>query len=245
MTNPIRHHYIPQFFLKRWLNSEGILYVYMRGRTEPIELHKKGLINFCQESHLYSIPSIAPEDSEVIETKWFAPLDGDAATIIEKFNRGIVKNLTSTERSNWFYFCSNLYYRSPKGMGDITRKIHANHLSLGLKNKEEMAALILPELVNLDESGRFFINWNWFIEYTDEELLIGDRLPIFNLSVTNQLFTYLAISPNKMFYASLNDHQKFYDRNRRKYKKWIVQNAERFVFANSRKNEEFILKYLK
>lgn len=245
MNNPVKHHYIPQFYLRRWLNSEGILYVYVKGRIEPLRIPEKSIINFCQENHLYSIPSIAPEDSEVIETKWFAPLDGDAATIIEKFNRGIVKNLTSTERSDWFYFCSNLYYRSPKGMGDITRKIHAKHLSLGLKNKEEMAALILPELVNLDECGRFFINWNWFIEYTDEEFLIGDRLPTFNSSVTNQLFTYLAISPNKIFYASLNNNQKFYDRDRREYNKWIVQNAERFVFANSRKNEEFILKYLK
>lgn len=245
MTNPIRHHYIPQFYLKRWLNSEGILYVYVKGKTEPLKIPENSIINFCQEKHLYSIPSIAPEDSEVIETKWFAPLDGDAATIIKKFNRGIINNLSATERSNWFYFCSNLYYRSPKGMCDITRKVHENHMSLRLKNKEEMAALILPELVNLDKSGKFFINWNWFIDCTDEEFLIGDRLPTFNLNVSNQLFTYLAISPNKIFYASPNLNQKFYDRNRREYNKWIVQNAKRFVFANSRKNEEFILKYLK
>ena len=245
MNKPIKHHYIPQFYLKRWLNSDGILYVYMRGKIEPLKIPEKSLLNFCQENHLYSIPSLAPEDSEVIETKWFAPLDGDAAIIIEKFNKGKVENLTSVERSNWFYFCSNLYYRSPRGMKDIAQKIHANHMSLGLKNKEEMAALMLPKLTNLDESGRFFINWNWFIEDTEEEFLIGDRLPTFNLNVNNQLFTYLAINPRKIFYASYKSDQKFYDRNRREYNKYIVTNAERFVFANSRNNEEFILKYLK
>lgn len=245
MNKPVKHHYIPQFYLKRWINSDDVLYVYVRGEIEPLKIPEKGLVNFCQEKHLYSIPSITPEDSEVIETNWFAPLDGDAATIIKKFNKGKVENLTSTERSNWFYFCSNLYYRSPRGMKDIAQKIHANHMSLRLKNKEEMAALILPKLTNLDECGRFFINWSWFVEDTEEEFLIGDRLPTFNLSTTNQLFTYLAISPNKIFYASRNPNQKFYDRNRREYNRWIVQNAERFVFANSRKNEEFILKYLK
>lgn len=246
MNNPVRHHYIPQFYLKRWLNSEGILYVYMRGRKEPIELHEKGLINFCQENHLYSIPSIAPNDPAKIEKEWAVPIDTQAAGVIDKFDNGKVENLTDAERLSWANFCATLWYRSPKGLKYISQKTVKNPISCFLSDvrKQDLPAYTLPKL-NYLESENIFTGLNWFVSTTEDELLIGDTLPTFNMDVDSQWYVYLPICPNKIFYVAINNPPPFNDKNRQEFNKWIVQNAERFVFANSRKNKEFILKYFK
>lgn len=246
MNKPIKHHYIPQFYLRRWINPSKTLFVYIRGKTEPSEIKRNGLTGFCLENGLYSIPNINPNNPTKIETEWASPLDGCAATIINKFNEGQVNNLTDDERLSWANFCASLWLRSPQGLKYISEKLHQNPLSL-LNSKEEnrdLCAFILPKLDYLKHEV-VFTALNWYVERTDNEFLIGDTLPTFNLEINSPFYTYLPIDPKRTFLAFGPQKPKFNDKLRRDFNKWIVQNAKRFVFASSRENEDFILKYLK
>ena len=72
------HHYVPQFYLKRFVGHGDMLWVYDKDRDRTFHTTPK---NMAAEHGFYSLPDVF-EDSSIME-KQFSELEGEAAKITE------------------------------------------------------------------------------------------------------------------------------------------------------------------
>ena len=75
-----RHHYVPQFHLRRWTGSDGMLWRYER-RPDRVLRRRTAPRATAYERELYTTHELLfPEEaSDVLETDFFSRLDSDAA----------------------------------------------------------------------------------------------------------------------------------------------------------------------
>jgi hypothetical protein len=81
MRPSIRNHYLPQFYLKFFLNNDSsVFWVYYKGKSEPIP---QTPINTGVEKNLYNIKMEDGTINDSIERDVLSPLEGEASSIIE------------------------------------------------------------------------------------------------------------------------------------------------------------------
>jgi hypothetical protein len=86
MQPSIRNHYLPQFYLKSFLNKDSsIFWVYHKDKNKPIP---QTPINTGIEKNLYNIKMKDGTIDDSIERNVLSPLEGEASLIIEN----LVKN---------------------------------------------------------------------------------------------------------------------------------------------------------
>lgn len=78
MSEPKRHHYIPQFILRNFLNENNKLYYWNTGKQEIEERNTKSIY---MEFNLYRDEKNNPENPTIIEKK-FSALEGKVANLI-------------------------------------------------------------------------------------------------------------------------------------------------------------------
>jgi hypothetical protein len=78
---PKKHHFVPQFYLKGFVDSEGLLWVY--DRKDRLYRHLPPKTTCCEED-LYAIkPKTAPRDRR-IESEYLSSIDGMGASVIRE-----------------------------------------------------------------------------------------------------------------------------------------------------------------
>jgi len=99
LSTPKKHHYVPQFLLKRWANNEGLVPVFRRcedGVIRPTTTAPKGtaFVEF-----LYSLDGVPDDQRQIIESKFFAEqVDSKGSVVLDKMLAGGVHALTPAER---------------------------------------------------------------------------------------------------------------------------------------------------
>lgn len=111
---PRRHHYIPQFYLKRWVKSDGRLYQFKRDHGQ---IWKKEVFPAATGymDKLYGMQGVAEEDAQFFETAFFKPVDdlaADALTLMEKHGNSV--QWDTKHRSAWSRFIFSLLMRCPE-----------------------------------------------------------------------------------------------------------------------------------
>ena len=110
---PSKHHYIPEFFLKRWCGSDGRMLRY----TSPVP--GKVTARWCYpaeagfERDLYRSPADDPTDAQALEALFFAKLDDMAAKALDSLivhDRGV---LNRQSMDVWCAFIFALLHRTP------------------------------------------------------------------------------------------------------------------------------------
>lgn len=114
MKESSRHHYVPQFYIKGFLNDKGITYVYDK-QTDKIwsnEIRPKGILYHRDRNTIYN----EKDSSSVIEDFWYKWLDNDCSSIIEIFRESENKeDLHSIDNiSKLQFFLIHLMWRLPK-----------------------------------------------------------------------------------------------------------------------------------
>lgn len=122
MKEPQNHHYVPVFYLKRWVAPETrklIQYSKIRGRLVSKVVGPRGT-GF--EHQLYSFPELPPELRNYLETKFFNSVDDYAAKALDQlFARN--EAWTLKYRSAWSRFLVNFYIRHPDPLKEILERI--------------------------------------------------------------------------------------------------------------------------
>jgi len=122
---PRKHHYVPEFYLKRWANSSGKVERYVEIPSGKI--HRKAVsyqaIGF--EENLYSLPNADPLESrtQIIETKFFGPVDNNAADCLNILETTEEVPFDPEFRTNWALFIKSMMFRSPKGIDRLFRTL--------------------------------------------------------------------------------------------------------------------------
>jgi hypothetical protein len=95
------HHYVPQFYTRRWADGSGRVLCYKRVTNGRIAF--KGVVpkGTGFEPDLYKTPPAVfweSHEEHVIETAFFSPIDNDAAVVLDKLQSG-ASSLTDEERT--------------------------------------------------------------------------------------------------------------------------------------------------
>ena len=137
MNDPIRHHYVPQFYLREWAGPDGRLFWYHRPFNRVVVRHELPK-NIAYEPYLYTIRGTT--DPQILEKKFFSDLDNYAALVLQRLS-GVAsrlnilerEDLKDTQRVDWTMFIQSLHLRGP-------RSLHRNQLSSSWVPQKEYGA---------------------------------------------------------------------------------------------------------
>ncbi len=141
MSEPLRHHYIPVFYLKRWTSADGKLCEYTRPIHEvtkvPLatQVSRKAPKATAFVKGLYTVPGVPEDRAQYVEKKFLGPVDDWAAramvVLMSPHSPGGDTQMDSRTRLGWAHFLFSLILRNPEYLVRI----------------EQQAAQIFPETI--------------------------------------------------------------------------------------------------
>lgn len=189
MSDPKKHHHVPQFLLDRWARQDGKLAVYSRknGRL-VVDWHAPEYTAF--ERELYSITALPKEDKQWVEREVMSKaVDGPAAKILQRLLTGELPRFDEMDRSTWTRFILAQWIRSPERIAEL-RKVGREALLKALESDpdeylaikgdspyqtlpdwvaanapglDEIVAMgsVLPKMISDSDPGNIVINMRW------------------------------------------------------------------------------------
>lgn len=109
----MRHHFVPEFYLRRWAVDGQLRAYHWDRRSDSLKVSRKGAKAFCQEVDLYRLESEPLEKSNLLETKFFGAVDDKAGKVIGEIAEGNLQSITSDEQCDWVRFLMSLEARRP------------------------------------------------------------------------------------------------------------------------------------
>lgn len=124
MNEPIRHHYIPKFYLSNWVGSDGRVCCF----SQPIEkivkakrVVPKGTGFACR---LYETRGLRPERAQAMEKNFMAKLDDKAAKALELLMSDLPdEEWTPGPRSDWSRFILTQMLRTPQDIAQLQSSV--------------------------------------------------------------------------------------------------------------------------
>lgn len=125
----MKHHYIPQFYLKPWEGKDRKLQVYQRRRGDNLiittRLARKAT---GYEVDLYKLPGVTPEGEHHVEKTFMAPVDDKAVRARDHLLTS-EEPMTPGARTAWAQFVLSLVMRNPEEL----KKFKADYIEHMLK----------------------------------------------------------------------------------------------------------------
>ncbi len=123
MEPPKKHHYIPVFYLKRWMLKADRICQFSKpyqNKVVPKRVHPSGT---GYEIGLYKLQGFPPELSQQVEVKFFQRIDSHAAEIMKTFEEQNWQPIgEASTRSNWSRFLMSLMMRQPEQVSFLRTK---------------------------------------------------------------------------------------------------------------------------
>jgi len=228
----VKHHYVPQFLLKRWANAAGKVHVFqVRDRTISGRARKPEYTGF--EYDLYGLVANALGVGEDhIEKRLFGPIDSNAAIVLGKLEYH--EPLNEDQHVAWTFFLSSLRIRQPDVLAFL-RKTGMDRLKANLAKRDtatlppgamsteqwfsrtypgaiEAVPLInwLPRMILHDDVTAAFGEMRWWIREfdADEPALLLSDLPIHweGGFETERFMIQLPVGPRRVFFGARSKH---------------------------------------
>jgi Protein of unknown function (DUF4238) len=124
VSEPIRHHYIPIFYLKQWTGTDGRLCEYSRP-YKTVKAKRKYPAATGYVDGLYALPDAPPGGQQVIEKRLMGHVDDLAARAVKV----LLKNDPNAARWDaavaigWGQFLYSLIVRNPEHLVRIQKKL--------------------------------------------------------------------------------------------------------------------------
>ncbi|MEG3083553.1 DUF4238 domain-containing protein [Sphingomonas sp. PB2P12] len=226
----MKHHYVPQFLLRRWCNDRGKLQSF-KIRAGRVLCTSQAPEYTGYENALYAVAAnTLGIGRDHIERRFFSPIDSKAADALAKIERR--EPLDQDSKIAWAFFLNSLRLRQPdvldhmrkEGMAMLKRFLAEGDAALpeGWPSSEEwlevnypgmMEARALtswvPQIVLHNEMTRRFSDLRWWaIEYKTEapKLLLSD-MPLHweGDLMTEDFFIALPLAPDRLFLGAASE----------------------------------------
>ncbi|MHC2019986.1 DUF4238 domain-containing protein [Methylobacterium sp. CM6247] len=115
LQSPWRHHYIPEFYLKRWCAVNGKLVEFSKPYRDIVKPKRASPRETGFIDRLYTLEGLPEIYSGQVESEFFRPVDGRAATVLQKMESN-TKVLDAEERVAWTQFLISLIFRTPENI---------------------------------------------------------------------------------------------------------------------------------
>ena len=240
-----RHHYIPQFYLRRWAGDDDKICEFSRPHKN---IHRQRVypIQTGFKDRLYEKPGVPKSIAQQVEDKFMSPVDNFAAKALDVIEADVEKVRNDAERrSAWSLFLMSLMMRMPEDVAALTQ-IEEDQWKLDLPSLREKYAANrkpddpetieefiekrdpeyigrwvmngLPELTHHEGIGQLLNAMRWCVVVTPDDappFLTSDR-PLFMSKTFSEAECYLTLP--------IGPHRLFVATNteetERKFKDW-------------------------
>lgn len=126
MSEPIKHHHLPIFYLSAWTDANGELHEFKKPHKN-VTFKRKSPAATGYRMYLYSMPGLPPEHAQWIEKKVMGAIDNEAAKIHGAFLAGArsaahPRAITDKQRYYWARFLYSVTFRTPEHISDLQRR---------------------------------------------------------------------------------------------------------------------------
>jgi hypothetical protein len=152
---PQNHHYVPVFYLKRWVGKDGRLCVYIRPRPhDDVKAYWKHPDATGYMEDLYAISGAGDETANHLEGRFLNRADNDAAEALDMLETGRMASMDSRQRSSWSRFMMRLLHGTPEAVSRFTSQVAEHVAALEDKFRANYASLRGPtDLETYEDRG--------------------------------------------------------------------------------------------
>jgi Protein of unknown function (DUF4238) len=154
MGTPLRHHFLPEFYLKQWAKEDGRLVEFSKpygNAVKPRRTHPGGT-GFIPR--LYALDGMPDNLAHDLESKFLSPVDSRAAEALVALRAGT--NFSELQRLAWSSFVATLLSRMPEDIALLKNLI------------KELVETVLPSLQPTFDKSKSITETRTFRELADE-----------------------------------------------------------------------------
>lgn len=264
----MKHHYIPEFYTKRWAGPDGQVCQFARV-PDGVAATRRAPAAIGFQEDLYSVPGAPSYVSAHLEGHFFRVTDNDAAVALDALLNGQLNQLTERLKSAWVRFLMSLLHRTPEKVrwyGNVWKGMHAEAVEAARKdiiqNNGDMAQLanleesfaisfvgVLQKIMDSTLIGQHVVNMRWGVItlHENQRLMTSDRpLLITNGLEKPETEIHLPISPAHLFVAANKEDvlQKIAKIHARELSSelnhYVVSQAENYVYSEDDSQLRFV-----
>jgi len=125
---PQDHHYLPQFYQRRWSAGAGHVYVYQRP-YDRVVVAPKSTSATGKVAGLYTIPGMPPKRANELEDKFWRVIDQWGSDAIVALEADDPADASKLIRERWAFFVMSLLLRNPIRLRQINRAAEIHYAS--------------------------------------------------------------------------------------------------------------------
>jgi hypothetical protein len=233
MSDPIRHHFLPVFYLKSWSAIDGRIVEFsipFQDKVKPRRVHPRGT-GFIDK--LYAVEGLSGDVSHAVEKNYLSPVDSRAATALaELYSKG---DASASNRKAWADFVMSLLMRMPSEIGLLKKLINrmdvnvanrfweviSEHVPIEFQDEarltfvdyhKEAVSRSVGHIIDIFSHGEIVerisqMEWSVIdLSAARHELLTSDRpvVVVRNEQTSGDTVIALPIGPHKLFVATTN-----------------------------------------
>ncbi len=168
MSDPKKHHYIPQFYLSKWISDENEKFQYHYWIENRFISSRISAKNTAFEHYLYSLENVPKEQKQAIEKFLNNNIDAPAAIAMNEILSDGIINLTEEMYFNWAKFLISLRYRGSRFIKKVRLEGIEAMEKILVESQEEYESLKGPD------------DPPTFLDFSNETY--PDRIPNFGIS---------------------------------------------------------------
>jgi uncharacterized protein DUF4238 len=116
------HHYVPVFYLKRWVGKDGKLCVYVRPR-DRLRTYRMHPDATGYKEDLYAIPGADGETAKHLEGCFLNLVDSGAAKALDMLETGRMALMGGRQQSAWSRFMMRLLHGTPEAVDRFSAQV--------------------------------------------------------------------------------------------------------------------------
>jgi hypothetical protein len=258
-----RHHYIPQFLLNGFVNSDKQLYIYDKQKDEILKKPRPPKAVFF-ENDRNTIELDNSTKTSIIEDLIYKQIDNKTSEIVKEYQTTELSKIDfkTEDTAIFIFFLITLFWRIPKtdyaaskimdrskiSASGIDTEVLRNDLAYRKLNRTGLFKHHIDELKNFGKKGKKWVNLH---QNQNDIYVIGDypilfRNPANKFREFNDSDILIAVSSKRIYSSTNTPLTNFSVKNSLKYNACIVNQSTRYIASgNLNLLEQSVLFYKK
>jgi len=257
-----RHHYIPQFFINAFANSDGLLYVYDKQKDQILKRPRPPKAIFF-ENNRNTLELDDETSTSIIEDFLYKEIDDKTSCLIRQYQKKDITsiNFTTDDSATFLFFLISLFWRIPKtdyaagNLMDSASIISEGGDPDGLKTdptyrKLRRAGLFKHHIDEIRAMGLKGTKWINIHQSSNPVYVIGDYPILFRkhsgkFSEFNDTDILVAVSSRRIYSSTNQKISTISTQNAWRYNACIISQSVRYIACGSFETLEFSVLFYK
>lgn len=244
--NSTRHHYVPQFFLEGFKNSDGLLYIYDKDKNRILKNPRPPKAIFFERDR-NTIELTETIRSSIIEDKFYSKIDSDTSRVVKHFQTEKLEKIDFNfdNTAQFQFFLITLFWRIPytdfaaeylMKQAEITSpgidpELLRNDPNFKKIKRAFLAKHHINDIVKYGMKGKISVNIH---QAPNELFIIGDNPLLFKKtpSIFSEFTTsdfLIAVSSNRIYSSTNQVFENTTLKNWANYNAAVISQSTRYV----------------